>query len=768
MKKAPTLNISKSSPSLMNCPSEKLNKHRVEKQSNEGGTINNRKMIPNNERIGHIQRKPYFIVEDGLNSTPKPLQDSLFPSVVDKTFMSLRAMKHLGVPRSSRRKDELESLSSYSLFTRMSAFRRSSTIRTSTYTLPMTTPSDASLSSIDIQSDDESELGNAWEDRAPSMFRLREDPPPRKTPIVTSFTVNLTETEIIFHLQLQSEAASLMFDQGKMIAESNSLYHKNAQSSKSKTDTATQTARVFKKHNKMFLPHNQRANASAFASVWDIYDCYLNMQNRIKSLESEQLIMEEQNMEETQDEDKVERVFEYEGHQFNSRFLEALIVLERLIQQKTYSEKQILYQGLLVQDPLSIDVACDYTLTLLWTFKSELTKNRKVTSMCWSSKIHNILAVGYGKLKYTDNCNGLVCIWNVKNPQDPEIHFSFKDPVTYVNFSRVKAQILAVSFYSGLVLMLDITNKSLVVKATNQNYPLYYPVWQVHWFSNEDNSSSLSLVTCGKNGRIYKYKKTKFFTSKKLVSIGRPYGNIQGVELPRKCYVRKTLACQNPSAEVLVRHPKDPLIYLVGTSEGYVYTCSINHRHDHIDVFVAHHGPVYTIQFNPFCSKVFLTCGADWCIRIWAETIYEPLITLESGMATIYSAAWNPLNSTIIVSTTGHFLEVWDIRRKVTGPKSTTESPSRSFNTVLRFTENKYNVSVGDADGNVHIMALTKMPFSPTFQEEILTEAILNMLISQPDLQHKLRQLGPPFTASDDTSYRATMYRKLNNLHRAV
>lgn len=56
------------------------------------------------------------------------------------------------------------------------------------------------------------------------------------------------------------------------------------------------------------------------------------------------------------------------------------------------------------------------------------------------------------------------------------------------------------------------------------------------------------------------------------------------------------------------------------------------------------------------------------------------------------------------------------MRRRISVPKSSTKSPSKSFNTLLQFTQNKYNLCLGDEDGNVHVMALTQMPFSPAFQ----------------------------------------------------
>uniref|UniRef100_A0A1B6GFQ3 Dynein axonemal intermediate chain 4 n=1 Tax=Cuerna arida TaxID=1464854 RepID=A0A1B6GFQ3_9HEMI len=572
----------------------------------------------------------------------------------------------------------------------------------------------------------------------------------------------------MFQLTIPSCSAELKSDSGMEIVRLNNHYESALSGHRPVSHSATQTSLVFLKHLDLFVPRARRSNSSAFASIWDIYDTY-KVERRISIMST--FSREEGEVDyivEARQDDNYKRRFEYRNQTFDSDFLNALMLMERMVGKNAFGEKQCAFQGLLVEDPLSLDAKCNYSLVHLWTFRLwQPEKKIRVTSLCWSTENHNILAVGYGKFKYSDKCEGLVCIWNVKNIQDPERSYQFKDPVTCVSFSQNRPQILAVSFYNGLVLLIDIISRTLMVKASNSHYPLYYPVWQVVWYPHEPLVSGQSLITCSENGRLFKYKKTKFFTSKKVMTVSRPHGIVQGVYRPRKCFSRKTTSRLNPSAEVLALHPEDPLIYLVGTSEGCVYVCSVNHRYDYCDVFLAHSGPVYNIQFNPFCSKVFLTCGADFCIRIWAEGIFEPLMTLESGLTPVQDALWNPLHSTVIVSITGVHIEMWDIRRRISKPKSSTMSPSKSFNTVIQFSTNKYNLCVGDSDGNVHVMALTEMPFSPMFQEEVLIQSIQNALISHPDMLERLWNLGPPFVKSVKT-YKDRLHNTFSNMFKDV
>jgi WD40 repeat protein len=164
-----------------------------------------------------------------------------------------------------------------------------------------------------------------------------------------------------------------------------------------------------------------------------------------------------------------------------------------------------------------------------------------------------------------------------------------------------------------------------------------------------------------------------------------------------------------------------------------------------MDVFLAHNGPVYSMQFSPFCSKIFLTCGADWCVRIWSEDVVQPLVTLNTSMETMQGAAWSPVNATIIASISGNDIHLWDIKHKIFVPASTTTSPTDTGNLMIQFTASGLNLVVGDGDGAVHVYGLQDMPFSPFYQEVALIQAIKKALVTRPELLEVLKKIGKPF-----------------------
>ena len=61
-------------------------------------------------------------------------------------------------------------------------------------------------------------------------------------------------------------------------------------------------------------------------------------------------------------------------------------------------------------------------------------------------------------------------------------------------------------------------------------------------------------------------------------------------------------------------------IFLVCTEEGKVHKCSKAYTNQFLETYDAHHMAVYSICWNTFHPKIFLTCSADWTVKIWDHT----------------------------------------------------------------------------------------------------------------------------------------------------
>ena len=66
-------------------------------------------------------------------------------------------------------------------------------------------------------------------------------------------------------------------------------------------------------------------------------------------------------------------------------------------------------------------------------------------------------------------------------------------------------------------------------------------------------------------------------------------------------------------------NPKDGTVYLIGTDEGLVYKCTTEYSSMFTKTYNAHTMPVYNLCWNSFVPSVFLTCAADWSVKVWDQ-----------------------------------------------------------------------------------------------------------------------------------------------------
>lgn len=244
---------------------------------------------------------------------------------------------------------------------------------------------------------------------------------------------------------------------------------------------------------------------------------------------------------------------------------------------------------------------------------------------------------------------------------------------------------------------------------------------------------------------MYCYRFTEDFFATEMMRLYRMEGKLGGVGRTNHCVAYDVLISRQPGALVLRRHPTLSNIYFVGSDEGCIYRCSTNYLHQHVDSFLAHNGPVYSMEFSPFCEQLFVTCGADWCIRIWVEDLTEPLIVLSTEMACVQSVCWSTTCSTVLASIINNQICIWDIRRKIHVPTSITVATNGVRLVSMNITANGNQLVAADAEGTVYVYNMEGMPFPPYDQTKVLVESIYKALETKPELLRKLKKLGLPF-----------------------
>jgi len=82
-------------------------------------------------------------------------------------------------------------------------------------------------------------------------------------------------------------------------------------------------------------------------------------------------------------------------------------------------------------------------------------------------------------------------------------------------------------------------------------------------------------------------------------------------------------------------------LFLVGTEEGKIHKCSKAYSGQYLETFLGHHMAVYSIRWNPFHAGVFLSCSADWTVKLWSHNQPTPVLSFDLGNA-VGDVAWAP------------------------------------------------------------------------------------------------------------------------------
>ncbi|XP_047527772.1 dynein axonemal intermediate chain 4 [Vanessa atalanta] len=585
---------------------------------------------------------------------------------------------------------------------------------------------------------------------APSAFYL-----PKTKPIMSyppEILVVLKETETCFLFEMQSYSYDKGTPEGNTVEEENEFYQYitvgKGKNRKMVTEE-TQTKECVSQSRHTLATRPQKKNAIAFASLWDMHDTYARLARIRPEEKPDEMVMYQSAAPTLLRKKKVNLDALVENNEKSieqilntPQFLDAVLLTERVLATLEYSDAQKKFRGLIRLDPLSLDLVYVYTMKPLWTLECEESQNRPISSISFNSKNNNILAVAHGKFTYAEHYNGLVCIWCTKNPCKPERIYNFQDPLTSVAFSEKNPNWLACGFSNGDVLILDITSYSIktMAKSKRDTNPCFEPIWTTSWRSI-DKDNQYVITTC-QDGRINKFTSTKThdFICTPLMRISTVEGKMKGMEAPRLCIKEDVPITRYPAALCMKWHPKIEHIYLVGTDEGCIHKCSTHYLNQHMDVFRAHAGPVYSIQFSPFMRTLLASCGADSAIRLWIEGIDDVILTMMCPAA-VYDIAFCPVNSTILLSASGNVLSIWDLRRKTHMPCAEYSFPGQIVLTYIKFSPSGDNVFVGDTLGRVHTFHLEDTPIPPFYQKKLLDETIKRAICTRPQLLRQLEKL---------------------------
>ncbi|OWF48406.1 Dynein intermediate chain 2, ciliary [Mizuhopecten yessoensis] len=456
-----------------------------------------------------------------------------------------------------------------------------------------------------------------------------------------------------------------------------------------------------------------RATFSGSVTQWEIFDAY--NEDFEKQVNKQQIIM------------LFVYLSEYVflcGFQSDdvTRIANASQIVERMVNQNTYDD--IAQDFKYWDDPSDEYRENEGTLLPLWRFTFEKAKKLAVTSLCWNPKYKDLYAVSFGSYDFMKQGNGMILFYSLKNPSYPEFIYETDSGLMCLDVHPDHPYLVVVGYYDGSVGVFNIECKEPVHRCTAKNGKHTDPVWQVRW-QKDDLENNHNFYSISSDGRIVQWTIIKNeLIYQDVIQLTLPEAPAEGPDGTKV----STVGC----GTAFDFHKRNDYMFLVGTEEGKIHTCSKAYSSQFLDTNLAHNMAVYQVRWNPWHPDIYITCSADWTVKIWevsqkttVDTNPENTQNVSNRKAlftfdlnnSVGDVAWAPYSSTVFAAVTADGkVFVYDLNinkyeplcEQMVAVKKKTKLTHIEFNPVYPI------IIVGDDRGNVTSLKLSpnlkKMP----------------------------------------------------------
>lgn len=422
----------------------------------------------------------------------------------------------------------------------------------------------------------------------------------------------------------------------------------------------------------------------------------------------------------------------------------AMRVVERMVAQNAYHTKHLAYRnigaaGAKVQSRERQVPVASAALEHLWGFTCESSEGRNVSCVEWNPDTRDLLAVGYGEFDFSKQRDGLILFWSLKNPVAPDKTIKTPSGVTAIAFSSRHSNLLAVGLYDGTVCIYDVRKQEgkPMLESAHMSGKHTDPVWQLKWVDQSAERGE-NLVSISTDGRVTQWQMKKGLEHVDLMLLKRvaPATKQAGTEAKSVAGgASEGIISRRASGLCIDFSLKDPNIYIAGTEDGHIHKCSCSYNEQHLDNFFGHSGPVYKLRWSPFCPNTFLSCSADWTIKLWNQERHTAILSFSSTTDYVADICWSPNNSTVFASVTGDGrIDVWDISVNQLDPL-TSLSTGRRLSSVAFSNESPVLV-VGHEGGTVDVYSLKGDLVQPLGRTTMQQKAALDKVTTLQDGGH--------------------------------
>lgn len=146
---------------------------------------------------------------------------------------------------------------------------------------------------------------------------------------------------------------------------------------------------------------------------------------------------------------------------------------------------------------------------------------------------------------------------------------------------------------------------------------------------------------------------------------------------------------------------------MVGTEEGRIHKCSLDYAAQYLATYEGHNMAIYSVRWNQFHPRVFLSASADWTVRLWDDSHMSPIMVFDLGTA-VGDVAWAPYSSSVFAAVTDEGkVNVYDLHANKHEQLCEQKVVKKAKCTHVAFSTKAALLLVGDSNGGVISLKLS-------------------------------------------------------------